>query len=133
MSLLFAKRGAIVVLCDIDEVGNAQTAELISKELLLTTYNEKRVFAYQCDIGNRDEVHRLVENIQRDVGDITMLVNNGLLKLKYVNKVVLLNLFIAAILSSKSILDMTEEEFSRCLNVDLFAAYWVWNFCNHER
>jgi hypothetical protein len=31
-------------------------------------------------------------------------------------------------LSSKSILDMTENEFARCLNVDLFAAYWVCSF-----
>ena len=31
MALLFARRGAIVVLCDIDEAGNAQTAELICK------------------------------------------------------------------------------------------------------
>jgi NAD(P)-dependent dehydrogenase (short-subunit alcohol dehydrogenase family) len=83
MALLFAKRGAIVVLCDIDEVGNAHTEELISKELALTINHEKRVFAYKCDIGNRDEVHTLVENIQKDVGDITMLVNNGLFEIKY--------------------------------------------------
>ncbi|CAF0812485.1 unnamed protein product [Rotaria sp. Silwood1] len=107
MALLFAKRGAIVVLCDIDENGNAHTAELIAKELALTTNNENRVFSYKCDIGNRDEVHELVEKIQKDVGDITMLINN------------------AAILSSKSILDTTEEEYSRCLNVNLFAAYWL--------
>ena len=37
-------------------------------------------------------------------------------------------IFIAAILSSKSILEMTEEEYSRTLNVDLFAAYWVCGF-----
>jgi len=37
-------------------------------------------------------------------------------------------LFKAAMLSSKSILDMTEDEFARCLNVDLFAAYWVCSF-----
>jgi len=107
MAILFARLGAIVILCDIDETGNAQTAELISKEVESTINNEKRVFAYKCDIGNRDEVHELVEKIERDVGDITMLVNN------------------AAILSSKSILDMTEEEFSRCLNVNLLAAYWL--------
>jgi hypothetical protein len=47
-----------------------------------------------------------------------------------VNKFILFYLFLfqAAILSSKSILDMSEEEFSRCLNVDLFAAYWVCSF-----
>ena len=77
MALLFAKRGAIVVLCDINEAGNMQTAELIARESGSATNNEKRVFAYTCDIGNRDEVKSLVEKIQRDVGDITMLVNNG--------------------------------------------------------
>lgn len=130
MALLFAKRGAIVVLCDIDEVANAQTAELITKELALTTNNEKRVFAYKCDIGNRDEVHRLVEKIQRDVGDITMLINNGLFKQKcsFLVNIVCFRIFKAAILSSKSILEMSEEEYSRCLNVNLFAAYWVCSF-----
>ncbi len=78
MAVLFAKRGAIVVLCDIDEVGNTLTAELISKEVPLITNNDKRVFAYKCDIGNRDEVQTLIENIQKDVGEVTMLVNNGL-------------------------------------------------------
>ena len=77
MALLFAKRGAIVVLCDINEIGNAQTAELVSKELASTMNNEKRIFSYTCDIGNRDEVQRLVEKIQQEVGEITMLVNNG--------------------------------------------------------
>jgi short-subunit dehydrogenase involved in D-alanine esterification of teichoic acids len=77
MALLFAKRGAIVVLCDIDEAGNAQTAELLSKELPSMANNEKRIFAYTCDIGNRQEVRTLVEKIQKDVGEITMLVNNG--------------------------------------------------------
>ncbi|CAF1481012.1 unnamed protein product, partial [Adineta ricciae] len=98
LALLFAKQGAIVVLCDIDENGNTQTAELIAKEVPVTSIHEKRVFAYTCDIGHQDEVHELIEKIQRDV---------------------------AAILSSKSIVDMSEEEFSRCLDVDLFAAYWI--------
>ena len=78
MALLFARRGAIVVLCDINETGNAQTAELISRELSSTTNSEKRVFNYTCDISNRDQVKMLVEKIQSDVGEITMLVNNGL-------------------------------------------------------
>lgn len=79
MALLFAKRGAIVVLCDINETGNIQTAELIAKELASTNHNDPRVFSYTCDIGNRNEVQLLVEKIQNDVGEITMLVNNGLL------------------------------------------------------
>ena len=79
MALLFAKRGAIVVLCDINEIGNAQTVELIAKELASMNQPDHRVFSYTCDIGNRNEVQLLVEKIQNDVGEITMLVNNGLL------------------------------------------------------
>lgn len=124
MALLFARRGAIVVLCDINEIGNAQTAELVAKELASTTHNENRIFSYTCDIGNRDEVQRLVEKIQLEVGEITMVVNNGLFRCS--SQRIFSNVSIlAAILSSKSILDMGEDEFSRCLDVNLFAAYWV--------
>jgi NAD(P)-dependent dehydrogenase (short-subunit alcohol dehydrogenase family) len=73
MALLFAKRGAIIVLCDTDEIGNSQTIDLIS-----SINTEPRVYSYTCDIGNRDEVERLIKKIQTNVGDITMLVNNGL-------------------------------------------------------
>ena len=72
MAVLFAKRGAIVVLCDIDEIGNSETIELISG-----INNEQRVYSYTCDIGNREEVDQLVKRIQSEVGDITILVNNG--------------------------------------------------------
>lgn len=73
IAVLFAKRGAIVVLCDSNEIGNSQTIELIS-----AINTEQRVYSYICDIGNRDEVEQLVKRIQADVGDITILVNNGL-------------------------------------------------------
>ena len=127
MALLFAKRGAIVVLCDINEAGNAQTTDLIAKELTSMNHNDHRVFSYTCDIGNRNEVQLLVERIQNEVGEITMLVNNGLLDCRHALEPTALLSFLclAAILSSKSIMEMTEEEFSRCLDVDLFACYWV--------
>jgi NAD(P)-dependent dehydrogenase (short-subunit alcohol dehydrogenase family) len=73
MAVLFAKRGAIVVLCDSNEIGNYQTIELISALNI-----EYRVYSYTCDIGNRDEVEQLVKKIQIEVGDITILVNDGL-------------------------------------------------------
>jgi short-chain dehydrogenase/reductase-3 len=46
--------------------------------LISAISNEQRVHSYICDIGNRDEVEQLVKRIQADVGDITILVNNGL-------------------------------------------------------
>ncbi|CAF1342381.1 unnamed protein product [Adineta ricciae] len=102
VAVLFARRGAIVVLCDSDEIGNSETLKLISE---LNT--EQRVYSYTCDIGNRTEVRQLVERIQSEVGNITMLVNN------------------ATVLTSNSILDMSEDEFARCLNANLFASYWL--------
>ena len=74
IAVLFAKRGAIVVLCDTIEIGNAQTIELIS-----AISHEQRVYSYTCDVANRDEVDQLVKRIQSEVGDISILVNNGLL------------------------------------------------------
>jgi NAD(P)-dependent dehydrogenase (short-subunit alcohol dehydrogenase family) len=102
IAILFAKRGAIVVLCDTNEIGNSQTIELIS-----AINNEQRIYSYTCDIGNRDEVDQLVKKIHNEVGDITILVNN------------------AAVITSNSILDMTEEEFLDCLNANLFSVYWL--------
>ena len=72
MAILFAKRGAIVVLCDTIEIGNTQTVELISA---LNT--EQRVYSYACDIANQDEINLLVNRIQSEVGDITILVNTS--------------------------------------------------------
>ncbi len=72
IAVLFARRGAIVVLCDSNEIGNCQTIKLIS-----AINNEQRVYSYTCDIGNRDEVEQLVKKIQTEVGDINILVNNG--------------------------------------------------------
>ena len=78
IAVLFAKRGAIVVLCDTTEIGNSQTVELISP-----ISHEQRVYSYTCDIGNRDEVDQLVKKIQSEVGDISILVNNGLFRIIY--------------------------------------------------
>lgn len=102
MAILFAKRGAIVVLCDSNDIGNSQTLELISALNI-----EQRIFSYTCDIANRDEIDLLVNKIQSEVGDITILVNT------------------TAVVTSNSMLDMPEEEFSRCLNTNLFSAYWL--------
>jgi NAD(P)-dependent dehydrogenase (short-subunit alcohol dehydrogenase family) len=80
IAVLFAKRGAIVVLCDTTEIGNSQTVELIS-----AICYEQRVYSYTCDIGNRDEVDQLVKKIQSEVGDISILVNNGLFRIVYIH------------------------------------------------
>lgn len=44
---------------------------------LISAMNHERVYSYTCDIGHRDEVDRLIKRIQTEVGDITILVNNG--------------------------------------------------------
>lgn len=46
-------------------------------ELISAINNEQRVFSYTCDIGNRDEIDLMIQKIQVEVGNITILVNNG--------------------------------------------------------
>ena len=72
MAFLFARRGAIVVLCDSRETGNSET-----KKLMSMINHECRVYSYECDISKRSEVERLIKTIQHEIGDITVLVNNG--------------------------------------------------------
>ncbi|CAF0898999.1 unnamed protein product, partial [Didymodactylos carnosus] len=103
LAILFAQRGAIVILCDINEEGNKQTVQLINDAGLPLD----RVYSYECDIGKREEVCNLVKRIQTDVGEVTMIVNN------------------AAVLSSKAFLETSEVEFMRALDVNLFSSYWL--------
>ncbi|CAF1069446.1 unnamed protein product [Didymodactylos carnosus] len=92
LAVLFAQRGAIVILCDINEEGNKETVQLMNDASIPL----HRVYSYTCDIG-----------IQTDVGEVTMIVNN------------------AAVLSSKLLLEASETEFMRTMEVNLFASYWL--------
>ncbi|CAF0710608.1 unnamed protein product [Brachionus calyciflorus] len=102
LAIEFAKRGAILVLIDIDDTENSKTVELVKT----TGLNIKRINAYHCDLKSREEIREVCENIRRDVGDVTMIINN------------------AGIQAFRSFMECKEEEFISTMRVNLFASYW---------
>jgi 3-oxoacyl-[acyl-carrier protein] reductase len=69
LSIGFAQRGYCVVGVDIDEVGNASTAELAGDAMVATT----------CDIGDATAVKVAIDAVVERTGRIDVLVNNAAL------------------------------------------------------
>ncbi|XP_018592473.1 epidermal retinol dehydrogenase 2 [Scleropages formosus] len=63
--------GATLVLWDV----NREALEKTAKELRSTL--DVRVYAYACDCSRRTEVYRTAELVKREVGDVSILVNNA--------------------------------------------------------
>ncbi|CAG2109440.1 unnamed protein product [Medioppia subpectinata] len=69
---LFAKLGARLALIDINKTNNERIVEEI-KDIT----GSKHVFGYCCDITNEEAVAQVVQQIQRDLGDVDILINNA--------------------------------------------------------
>ncbi|PKL38917.1 MAG: short-chain dehydrogenase [Spirochaetae bacterium HGW-Spirochaetae-1] len=64
---LFDAKGIRCALCDINEKGLAQTADLLSREHL----------TIRCDITQRSDIARAIEETEKRFGRIDILVNNA--------------------------------------------------------
>ncbi|NXG63178.1 RDHE2 dehydrogenase, partial [Hemiprocne comata] len=101
IALKFAPLEATLVLWDIDDENNEETIRLAKKN------GAKRVFAYHCDCSNREEVYEQADKVRKEVGDVTILINN------------------AGILLGKKFLDTPDEDFERTLRVNFFSQVWT--------
>jgi len=102
IALDFAKRGSVLILLDNDDVENNKTVDLVKSSGL----SSKRVYAYHCDLSSREEVKTICDRIKKDIGDVTIIVNN------------------AGIQSLKSFIECREDEFLQTMRVNLYASYW---------
>ncbi|XP_041361132.1 epidermal retinol dehydrogenase 2-like [Gigantopelta aegis] len=100
LSIEFAKRGSRVVLWDIDRAANDKTASII-REL------GGKCYPYVCDVSVRSEVYRVGEIVRRDVGDVSILVNN------------------AGVVAGKPLVDLPDELIEQTFNVNLLAHFWT--------
>ncbi|XP_002741940.1 epidermal retinol dehydrogenase 2-like [Saccoglossus kowalevskii] len=100
MSTNFAKQGSVVVLWDINKQWMDETAEII------TTQGGK-AHSYQCDVTSKDEVYRLAKQVKKDVGGVTVLVNN------------------AGVVNGKRFLDISDEMIERTMNVNAMGICWT--------
>lgn len=96
----FSKRGATVIVVDINEEGNNETADIL-RELGAT------VFAFQCDVSKKENIKRLASAIRNEIGDVTILVNN------------------AGVIYVADILSLTDEKIQRTFDVNIIAHFWL--------
>ncbi|KPP73055.1 epidermal retinol dehydrogenase 2-like [Scleropages formosus] len=102
LALEFAARGATLVLWDISNEGNWETAKL-SKER-----GASRVHTYICDCSDRDDVYRVADQVKREVGDVTILINN------------------AGIVTGKKFMDAPDNLIVKTVEVNTMAHFWTY-------
>jgi len=100
MALGFAQAGADVAVCDtILEGGELRQVAAEIRKL------GQRSLAMKCDVTKKSQVDKMVERVEERLGPIDILVNN------------------AGIDSQPNMLDTTEEEWHRVMNVDLTSVF----------
>ncbi|XP_028169998.1 epidermal retinol dehydrogenase 2-like isoform X2 [Ostrinia furnacalis] len=100
VALRFGRLGATVVCVDVNPASNEETAKMIKAE-------KGKAFHYQCDITNRDAVFKLAEKVQKEVGDVTILLNN------------------AGIMPCKPLLRHSEKEIRSMYDVNVHGVLWT--------
>ncbi|XP_062936151.1 short-chain dehydrogenase/reductase family 16C member 6-like [Cynocephalus volans] len=101
LSVHFASHGAILVLWDINQEGNMETRRLAQEK------GGVKVFAYQCDCSNRQEVYRVADQVRKEVGDVTILINN------------------AGIVTGKLFLDIADHMVEKTFLVNAISHFWT--------
>ncbi|KAL1115619.1 hypothetical protein AAG570_005909 [Ranatra chinensis] len=101
LAIQFAELGATVVCVDINSEGNDETIQMIKDKGL------NRVYPYDCDVSNEEDVQDVVELITKEVGPVTVLVNN------------------AGIMPCRHFMDYKPEEIQKIFQVNVFAHFWL--------
>ena len=70
MAVLFASKGAKIVIWDLAEDGMKRTAQMVQNK-------GGKCYSYKVDVSDRNEVYSAAERVKRDVGKVNILVNNA--------------------------------------------------------
>lgn len=101
ISIKYAELGSTVVCLDINEQGNEETVKLIQNN------GYQKAYAYKCDVTKREEVLQVIERIKKEVGDVTVLINN------------------AGIMPCHRLLEHKPQEIIKMFEVNVFAHFWL--------
>jgi len=99
-ALQYADLGAIVVCWDVNEETNTKTVNEIKKK-------GQKAFGYVCDVSSRQKVFEVVEQVKKEVGDVSIIVNN------------------AGIMPTHPMLEHTEKEIERIFGINVLAHFWI--------
>lgn len=105
-AIKIAKRGATVIIWDLNNAGLEETAKMI-EELRSKKETVGKCYFYQVDISNRDAVYATAERIKQEIGTVTMVINN------------------AGIVTGKRILECTDQQIIKTFDVNILAHFWI--------
>ncbi|XP_055912264.1 17-beta-hydroxysteroid dehydrogenase 13 [Eupeodes corollae] len=99
-ALEYASKGATIVCWDINERGNIETVKEIKAM-------GGKAFAYVCNITKREEILQVAEKVKKEVGFVSILVNN------------------AGIMPCHPLLDHNENEIRMMYDINVLAHFWM--------
>uniref|UniRef100_A0A914VE52 Epidermal retinol dehydrogenase 2 n=1 Tax=Plectus sambesii TaxID=2011161 RepID=A0A914VE52_9BILA len=100
MALQFAKLGARLVLWDVNQAGNEQTAKMVKGV-------GGEVHSYTVDCSKRADIQSVAKQVKKEVGDVDILINN------------------AGIVTGKKFLECPDELIERTMDVNVNAHFWT--------
>ncbi|XP_070533992.1 estradiol 17-beta-dehydrogenase 11-like [Ptychodera flava] len=100
LAIKFAKLGAHLVLWDINETGNEETAAEVRGI-------GADVNTYTVDVTKKEDVRSVAERVKEEVGDVDILVNN------------------AGILHGLELLRLSDSQIEKLMNVNIMAHFWT--------
>uniref|UniRef100_A0A8D2CRB5 Short chain dehydrogenase/reductase family 16C member 5 n=1 Tax=Sciurus vulgaris TaxID=55149 RepID=A0A8D2CRB5_SCIVU len=102
LALHFARLGSVLVLWDINTEGNEETLQMAQEA------GATRVHAYTCDCSRKEDVYRVANQVKKEVGDVSILINN------------------AGIVTGKNFLDSPDELMEKSFDVNFKAHLWTY-------
>ncbi|XP_026319793.1 17-beta-hydroxysteroid dehydrogenase 13-like isoform X1 [Hyposmocoma kahamanoa] len=100
VALRFGRLGGKIVCVDINPKGNQETVDLIKAE-------KGKAFKYECDVTDPEAVDAMADKVRREVGDVTMLMNN------------------AGIMPCKPLMQHSEKEIRTVFEINILAHHWL--------
>ncbi len=96
---MLLEEGCILALVDVNKKELERTAGQLSKKGTCKTY--------VCDISNRKSVYELEDNVKKDLGPVSLLVNN------------------AGIMKAAELLELDDELIDKTIQVNLASMFWM--------
>ncbi|KRT81377.1 dehydrogenase [Oryctes borbonicus] len=100
LALRLSTLNAIVVLWDVNEDALKETVRHVEEQ-------GGKAYAYKCDITNREDVYKTAERTAREVGQVSILINN------------------AGVVSGYLLLDTPDHLIQRTFEVNAISHFWT--------
>ncbi|KAM9302566.1 epidermal retinol dehydrogenase 2 [Morus bassanus] len=102
LSLKLARLGATLVLWDINQEGLKETSRLAREN------GRARVHSYICDCSKKQDIYRVADEVKKEVGDVSILVNN------------------AGVVTGKKFIDCPDSLIEKTMEVNIMAHFWTY-------